>query len=112
MLKCSIFFPQNLTLTPYPVGYDPKKKRKPPNRQPPPVDEIEENPSPGTFSMAKLMARMRVVSSVSKDYTIAEWKNFCNDKNNVYSIWSSENGSLVLLKVMFRIFGHQKIAVW
>ena len=79
------FFSQNLTLTPYPVGYDPKKKRKPPpNRQPPPVeDEVEDSPSPGTFSMAKLMARMKVVSSVSKDYTIAEWKKFCNDNSQI-----------------------------
>ena len=88
------FFSQNLTLTPYPVGYDPKKKRKPPDRQPPPVeDEVEENPSPGTFSMAKLMARMKVVSSVSKDYTIAEWKKFCNDNSQIltYVVLSCKN---------------------
>ena len=89
------FFSQNLTLTPYPVGYDPKKKRKPPpNRQPPPVeDEVEDSPSPGTFSMAKLMARMKVVSSVSKDYTIAEWKKFCNDNSQIltYVVLSCKN---------------------
>ena len=80
---------QNLTLTPYPVGYDPKKKRKPPDRQPPPVEEeVEENPSPGTFAMAKLMARMKVVSSVSKDYTIAEWKKFCNDNSQNKNLWT------------------------
>ena len=84
---------QNLTLTPYPVGYDPQKKRKPPERQPAPVDEVEDNPSPGTFSMAKLMARMRVVSSVSKDYTIAEWKKFCNDNSQIltYVVLSCKN---------------------
>ena len=84
-------FLQNLTLTPYPVGYDPKKKRKPPERQPAP--EVEDNPSPGTFSMAKLMARMRVVSSVTKDYTIAEWKKFCNDNSQIltYVVLSCKN---------------------
>ena len=34
------------------------------------------DPSPGTFEMAQLMARMKVVTCISKDYTIEEWKQF------------------------------------
>lgn len=34
------------------------------------------DPSPGTFEMAQLMARMKVVTCISKDYTIEQWKQF------------------------------------